>query len=88
MEHASGTLQLANCYLNGIGTIVDKQKAFELYQNVANLGYASGIYSLWYCYQNGVGTVRDLDQAIYWNKKSAEQGNQSIRNLLKIKLFI
>src|SRR4051794_2509068 len=41
----------------GIETIVDKQKAFELYQKAANLGSADGINSLGYCYENGIGTT-------------------------------
>jgi TPR repeat protein len=27
-------------------------------------------------YEDGLGTVKDIDKAIYWYKKSAEQGDQ------------
>src|SRR5436309_8635476 len=40
----------------GIGTSINNQKAFELYQKAANLGNTFGISSLGYCYQYGIGT--------------------------------
>ncbi|GET04746.1 kinase-like domain-containing protein [Rhizophagus clarus] len=35
---SGGVMMLGYCYDKGIGITVDKQKAFELYQNAANLG--------------------------------------------------
>ena len=46
--------RLGYCYHEGIGTSVDKQKAFELYQSAANLGNTFGINCLGYCYNYGV----------------------------------
>ncbi|PKK69042.1 hypothetical protein RhiirC2_749090, partial [Rhizophagus irregularis] len=34
-------------------------------------------------YENGEGIVKNIDQAIYWYKKSAEQGDQDARNKLE-----
>src|ERR1043165_6824251 len=47
----------------GIGTSIDYQKAFELYQKAANLGNTFGISSLGYCYQYGIGTNVDEQKA-------------------------
>src|SRR5205823_2935706 len=66
----------------GIGTSIDKQKAFELYQKTANLGYASGINNLGNCYQNGVGTSVDKQKAFELYQKAADLGSMTgINNL-------
>src|SRR5688500_13530326 len=44
----------------GIGTDINKRKAFELYQKAADLGDSTGINWLGYCYENGIGT--DIDK--------------------------
>jgi TPR repeat protein len=36
---------LGDCYFNGIGTDIDKKKAFELYQKAADLGNSSGFWN-------------------------------------------
>ena len=74
---------LGYCYSEGVGTDVNKEKAFELYQKAANLGNDVAQYNLALVYENGDGIVQDIDQAIYWYRKSAEQGYQSARNKLE-----
>ena len=40
------------CYENGIGTSINKQRAFELYQQAANLENSDQnnyVYCFWYC---------------------------------------
>src|SRR5207248_2060337 len=69
---------------HGIGTDIDKQKAFELYQKAANLGNSEAQHHLADMYENGEGVEKDKDQAIYWCKKSAEQGFKKAKNKLKI----
>src|SRR5947209_4962913 len=54
--------------------------AFELYQNAANLGNSVSQYNLALMYEKGEGV--DKDQAIYWFKKLAEQGDQDAKNEL------
>ncbi|CAB4438351.1 unnamed protein product [Rhizophagus irregularis] len=74
----------------GIGVNVDQQKAFELYQNVANsgnrfelyqeaanLGNSRGIYNLGYCYSNGIGTNIDKQKAFELYQKAANLGELS-----------
>ena len=58
-----GLSELGDCYYHGVGTNVDRQKAFELYQKAANLGNSSGMNNLGYCYQNGIGTSVDRQKA-------------------------
>ena len=55
----------------GIETIVDYQKAFELYQEAANLGNAYGINNLGICYQSGIGTKVDYQEAFEFYQKAA-----------------
>ncbi|RGB34611.1 kinase-like domain-containing protein [Rhizophagus diaphanus] len=59
----------------GILINVDKQKAFELYQNAANLENVSGIISLGYCYQTGMGTSIDKQKAFELYQKAANLGS-------------
>ncbi|EXX79527.1 Skt5p [Rhizophagus irregularis DAOM 197198w] len=75
---------LGYCYDEGIGTKIDKQKAFELYQNAANLGNYMAQNNLALMYEEGDGIAKDIDKAIYWYEKSAKQGNEKAKNNLKI----
>ncbi|CAB4438316.1 unnamed protein product [Rhizophagus irregularis] len=59
----------------GIEININNQKAFELYQNAANLGNVFGITSLGYCYNKGVGTNIDEEKAFDMYQKAANLGN-------------
>ncbi|POG83047.1 hypothetical protein GLOIN_2v382909 [Rhizophagus irregularis DAOM 181602=DAOM 197198] len=59
----------------GILINVDKQKAFELYQNAANLENVSGIISLGYCYQAGIGTSIDYQKTFKLYQKATNLGS-------------
>jgi TPR repeat protein len=65
---------LGFCYEKGIGTNIDEQKAFELYQKAANLEYARGIYNLGYCYEEGIGTSIDKQKAHELYQKAVKLG--------------
>ncbi|CAB4438280.1 unnamed protein product [Rhizophagus irregularis] len=66
----------------GIEINVDKQMAFELYQNAANSGNVFGITSLGYCYENGIGTGVNKQKAFELYQKAANLGNsRAITNL-------
>ncbi|EXX72688.1 uncharacterized protein OCT59_023605 [Rhizophagus irregularis] len=85
LGNSTGINNTGYCHYNGIGTDVNKQKGFELYQKGANLNNYIAQYNLASMYENGNGIIKDIDQAIYWYKKSAEQGYnyaQSKFNLL------
>ncbi|GBB84146.1 hypothetical protein RclHR1_01080002 [Rhizophagus clarus] len=95
-EYACGIHNLGWCYYEGIGTDVNKQKAFELYHKAAdlgsldeinnlglsNLGYEYAQYNLAKMYEDGDWVQKDIDQAIYWYNKSAEQGHQTAQDNL------
>src|ERR1051326_3012614 len=59
----------------GIGTDVNNQKALELFQKAANLGYALGMNNLGYCYQYGIGTNVDEKMAFELYQKAANLEN-------------
>ncbi|UZO03577.1 uncharacterized protein OCT59_023981 [Rhizophagus irregularis] len=59
----------------GIEVNVDEQKAFELYQNVANSGNVFGITSLGYCYVIGIGISVDQQKAFELYQEAANLGN-------------
>ena len=77
-----GTFSLGYCYKNGIGTSVER-KTFELYQKAANLGNDMAQFNLATMYEYGDGIKKDMNQAIYWYKKSAEQGDEDAQNKLQ-----
>ncbi|POG68334.1 hypothetical protein GLOIN_2v1778331 [Rhizophagus irregularis DAOM 181602=DAOM 197198] len=59
----------------GIEVNVDEQKAFDLYQNVANSGNVFGITSLGYCYVLGIGISVDQQKAFELYQEAANLGN-------------
>ena len=60
--------KLGYCYSNGIGSDINKQKAFELYQEASNFGNTFAQYNFALMYENGDGIKKDIDKAIYWCK--------------------
>ncbi|CAB4438333.1 unnamed protein product [Rhizophagus irregularis] len=71
------------CYCSGIGVSIDEQKAAELYKKAANLGRMIAQYNLAVMYEKGNGVEKDLDEAIFWYKQSAKQGDIDAQNRLK-----
>src|SRR5436190_2234310 len=66
----------------GIGTSVNEQTAFKLWQKAANLGNTVGTVFLGNCYQDGTGTSIDKQKAFELYQKAANLGNSSAqRNL-------
>ena len=71
-----------NC---GIGTYVNKEKAFEFYQKAANLNHMIAQYNLAVMYETGNGVAKDIKKAKDWYRKSAVQGyKQAIKRLQKL----
>ncbi|RIA82401.1 kinase-like domain-containing protein [Glomus cerebriforme] len=68
--------------LLGIEIIVNNYRAFDLFQEAANLKNAFGINNLGYCYRHGIGTKVDEQKAFELYQKAADLGNKSgINNL-------
>jgi TPR repeat protein len=68
--------QLGYYYDKGIGTEINKIKAFELYKIAAEKGHNVAQYNLGLLYENGEGIEKNLKKAIYWYNKAAENGNE------------
>ncbi|GBC20341.2 kinase-like domain-containing protein [Rhizophagus irregularis DAOM 181602=DAOM 197198] len=77
-----GIYNLGRCYKNGFGTTINKNKAFESLLKAVNLGYNVAQQNIAWMYEKGYGTEKNMDLAIYWYKKSAEQGNKYSQNKL------
>ncbi len=75
---------LGFCYHNGIGTIINKLKAFELYHKAAHLKDTIAQYNLAEMYENGDRIKKDINNATCWYKKSAEQGDNDAQNKLDL----
>src|SRR5437868_6109044 len=71
---SNGQNNLGFCYLNGIGTARDENKAFEWYLKLAEGGNSNEQDNLGFCYKNGIGTDKDKKKAFKWYLKSAEGG--------------
>ncbi|EXX77666.1 hypothetical protein RirG_021760 [Rhizophagus irregularis DAOM 197198w] len=67
---------LGYCYINGIGTEIDKQKGFELYEE-AEKGNDNAIDLLkTFFYEKGEEMDFDINEVKYWYQKSAEIDNK------------
>ncbi|CAI2181930.1 7226_t:CDS:2, partial [Funneliformis geosporum] len=83
-EHAPGIERLGDCYIQGIGTSVDKRRAFELYLKAANMNYNVAQYNVATCFEDGIGTTKNKEKANEWYKKSADNGfDKAIKRLEK-----
>ena len=59
------------------------QKAFKLFKKLAEQGDSQAQYNLGAMYENGEGVEENIEQAKYWYKKSADQGNEDAQEALK-----
>ena len=68
---------LAEYFLLGIGTRVDRQRAFHWYSEAVRLGDESALLPLGMCYSRGVGVALDYRKATEILTKSARGGNSA-----------
>ena len=67
--------QLASCYENGIGTVLNLNKAFNLYNS--NQKHTESQYCLGLFYEFGKGDIDyDLEMALKWYSNAAAQGHE------------
>ena len=76
-------LYLALCHYHGLGTALDKQKAFAEFAQAAAEEYAEAQIWLAYCYINGEGVEIDLDEAQKWAQRALRQGHPAGRQILR-----
>ena len=73
LDHPVALAELADMYANGLGTPLDKHKAFECSVRSAEAGYPDGQFNLAKCYAEGIGVDPNAALAVEWLAKSAEQ---------------
>lgn len=61
---------IAKCYLAGIGTSKNEEKAFKWYMKAADAGLVSGLLNVATCYKLGTGVKKDLTVALTWYLKA------------------
>ncbi len=76
-------LYLALCHYHGLGTALDKQKAFAEFAQAAAAESAEAQIWLAYCYINGEGVEIDLDEAQKWAQRALRQGHPAGRQILR-----
>lgn len=59
-------------------------KAFPLWQESAQRGNGTAQYNLGQCYHNGWGTVQDDEQALYWWRQAAAQGDENAKHNIEV----
>jgi TPR repeat protein len=62
-------------FLDGDNVQKSERDAFLLNQQAAQDGMHDAVLAMGWFYLNGIGTEPDLEQARYWYKKSARQGD-------------
>ncbi|QVI86991.1 tetratricopeptide repeat protein [Pseudomonas viridiflava] len=73
LDHPAALAELAEMHANGLGTSLDKSKAFECAVRSAEAGYPQGQFYLAECYLTGMGIEPNETLAYEWLAKSAEQ---------------
>ena len=64
---------LANCYMQGLGTKANNDLALKWYTVAADSGYVRSMSMLAKSYDEGIFSKKDSEKAIEWYKKAAEK---------------
>ena len=78
---------LGRCYLSGIGTSQNEQKAIPLFEKAISDGIDEGLVDLGKIYLNGWGVDKDYAKAIKYLKQSSDKGNPRGKVCLGITYF-
>lgn len=70
-----GIYNYARCYDEGIGTLVDKKRAFELFSNGAETNIADCVRALGWYHQYGKFVNASAEKAFEYYKKAADLGS-------------
>lgn len=73
LDHPAALAELSEMHANGLGTPLDKVKAFKCAVRSAEAGYPQGQFYLADCYMTGMGVEPNVPLAYEWLAKSAEQ---------------
>lgn len=72
---AAGYVRLGHCYENGLGVVLNSQKAYELYMFVAEKNYIPGVRAVAGCYMNGIYVDESFAEGLSWMKRAADLGD-------------
>ena len=70
-----GYCNLGYCYQEGLGVVLNSQKAYELYKFAADHEYNRAYRMLASCYTNGIYVEPSMAEALNWLTKAADNGD-------------
>ncbi len=70
-----GYCNLGYCYQEGLGVVLNSQKAYELYKYAADHEYNRAYRLLASCYMNGIHVETNMAEALVWLTKAADNGD-------------
>lgn len=71
-----GYCNLGYCYEEGLGVILNSQRAYELYMTPAVYGFPRGYRRIAHCYIDGIYVEQDMAEAYKWMEKAALAGDE------------
>ena len=75
LSHTCALADLAYCYDQGLGTSIDKKRAFELYERAAREeSHAVAMFNLAVFYECGLGVTKDLPLSRHWFQEARIRG--------------
>lgn len=80
LGNANAKNNLAYCYLDGVGTARNAERALALFREAAAEGNDRALTNLGDCYLNGKGVPQDYKQALEWFLKAADAGSSDAMN--------
>jgi TPR repeat protein len=76
MGSGIGSFNRAKCYVQGIGSPKDLDKALSLFRTAADRGVSDAMLMLGNAYRMGEGVPANLDEAKVWFDRAARSGNR------------
>lgn len=70
-----GYCNMGWCYQEGLGVLLNSQKAFEYYKVAADNGYVRGMLFVAECYLNSIYVEKNVPEALAWLEKAAQSGS-------------
>lgn len=84
LKHPEAQYNLGIAYIEGIGTTYNPEMAAAYFEQAAMGGVVEAAYNLGLIYENSLLGVAQLDEALFWYKLAADQGNSDAENSVKV----
>jgi Holliday junction DNA helicase RuvB len=81
---APAQINLALCYMDGLGVEKDEAEGVKWYSTAAEKGHAFAEYSLGNCYYLGRGVAKDISTALKWWHMAADHGSDDAQHNLGV----